>query len=269
MPRNIDHIVIVVRDLAQAMADYESAGLTATLGGEHVGGATRNALVAFEDGTYFELIAFKEPDRPQPHRWWARLTKGEGLADYALGSESLAAEAARLRERNVVFEGPRDGGRRRPDGQEIAWRLLNLGRGRAPGDDQPALPFMIEDVTPRPLRVPEGAAARHRCGATRVAGLTVVTDNLAAVAPTLAAALGATSPTEASRAGAQVVRLPVGQQWIELLQPTDTEGPAAAHLRQFGAGPFEIVLASGAAEPGSGALLASGTHGARIRVQEG
>ena len=41
---------------------------------------------------------------------------GEGTVDYALLSADLNAEAARLRQTGVAVDGPRDGGRARPDG---------------------------------------------------------------------------------------------------------------------------------------------------------
>jgi hypothetical protein len=40
MPSRIDHIIIGVRDLAQASADYAGAGFTVLPGGEHTGGGT-------------------------------------------------------------------------------------------------------------------------------------------------------------------------------------------------------------------------------------
>ena len=53
----IDHLVILVRNLDDAMRDYQQLGSTVTRGGEHPGG-THNALVGFANGTYLELIAF-------------------------------------------------------------------------------------------------------------------------------------------------------------------------------------------------------------------
>ena len=38
--RSIDHIVILVSDLDQAVADYTELGFTVVRGGEHHGGAT-------------------------------------------------------------------------------------------------------------------------------------------------------------------------------------------------------------------------------------
>ncbi|PMP81392.1 MAG: VOC family protein, partial [Roseiflexus castenholzii] len=55
----IDHIVILVRDLLAAIDDYTALGFTVTPGGVHADGATHNALVAFVDGGYLELIAFR------------------------------------------------------------------------------------------------------------------------------------------------------------------------------------------------------------------
>ena len=51
--QGIDHIVIAVRDLAAASDDYARLGFTVTLGGEHTGGATHNALISFAYGAYF------------------------------------------------------------------------------------------------------------------------------------------------------------------------------------------------------------------------
>src|SRR4051794_8519489 len=49
MIRAIDHVVILVNDLAATVADYTALGFTVTPGGEHTGGATHNALVVFAD----------------------------------------------------------------------------------------------------------------------------------------------------------------------------------------------------------------------------
>src|SRR5258707_10052057 len=110
MLRAIDHIVVVARDLAEASANYARAGFTVTPGGEHTLGTTHNALVSFADGTYFELIAFKNLDKPQVHRWWDRLQRGEGLVDYAVLSDALDADAARVEANHLSLRGPVDGG---------------------------------------------------------------------------------------------------------------------------------------------------------------
>src|SRR5262245_36633825 len=168
MIRGIDHIVILVSDLARASADYLALGFTVLPGGEHTGGATHNALVIFADDTYLELIAFK---RPEPgHRWWRHSSTGEGLVDYALLPSAAEDDIAAARARGVAYEGPADGGRLRPDGRQVAWQL-----GMPPTAD---LPFLCGDVTPRELRVPQGAVRQHSNGVTGIAGLTIAVNDL-------------------------------------------------------------------------------------------
>ena len=261
MIQRIDHVVIAVRDLAQASADYARLGFTVTPGGEHTGGATHNALVSFADGAYFELIAFREPDRPQEHKWWDRFARGEGTVDFALLSDDVAAEAERLAAAGVASAGAQEGGRLRPDGQRIAWRNLTLDTPGAP------LPFVIEDVTARPLRVPPGAATEHALGATGVAGLVLLVADLDRAAGPFAALLGAEgTPVEATTAGARRARrFPLGAQWIELAEAAPGADALQRHIAERGAGPYEIVLAGAA--PNTAPLPLDLTHGARIRFE--
>jgi catechol 2,3-dioxygenase-like lactoylglutathione lyase family enzyme len=155
----LDHVVYVARDLAASIDDYTRQGFTVTPGGEHAGGVTHNALVCFADGSYLELVAFRRPD--PTHRWWRHAATG-GFADFALLSDDLADDLSTLKD--LVVREPAEGGRTRPDGVSLRWRAAFL---RAP------LPFLIEDLTPRNLRVPGGDAARHTNGVTGVATLVV------------------------------------------------------------------------------------------------
>ena len=266
MPKHLDHIVILVADLARASADYTALGFTVTPGGEHTSGATHNALVSFADGTYFELIAFKDRAKAPGHRWGARLAQGEGLIDFALLSDGLAAESIVRHPGVVPANGPIEMGRLRPDGQRIDWRIISLSA------TQSALPFVIEDVTPRSLRVPDGAAMRHRLPVTRVAGLTVVVKDLAATTAAYQALLGERGEeTREALAGAGAGRrFPIGKQWITLVQAANATSALGRHLATRGEGPYEVVLGGdGVAPPGSDALLSlTGTHGARIRIAE-
>ena len=47
MLNRLDHLVILVRDLDQAVREYDVLGFTVTPGGEHADGLTRNALIPF------------------------------------------------------------------------------------------------------------------------------------------------------------------------------------------------------------------------------
>lgn len=186
----IDHIVILVRDLGAAMDDYGRLGFTVELGGEHPGG-THNALIAFADGAYIELIAFKEPDQPHEHPWYDALTHGEGLVAFALGSDNLLADAVLLRERGLSVEGPGEGSRLRPDGQRLEWRNASVG----PGKRGRELPFLIEDVTPRPWRVGGGWRARHAASVVSIVDVTLATPVLSALTADLTALLDGQTPS--------------------------------------------------------------------------
>ena len=159
MLKMLDHVVYVARDLAASMDDYTRQGFTVTPGGEHAGGVTHNALVCFADGSYLELVAFRKPD--PTHRWWRHAANG-GFADFAVLSDDLAQDLTALKD--LVVREAAEGGRTRPDGVSLRWRAAFL---RAP------LPFVIEDLTPRELRVPGGDATRHANGVTGVATLVV------------------------------------------------------------------------------------------------
>ena len=162
MLRQLDHVVFVARDLNAAIADHRRRGFTVTPGGEHAGGVTRNALITFRDGSYLELVGFNDLSRSLSHRWWKVAADGGGLADFALLSDDLAADSAALAD--LIKTPPKEGGRVRPDGVELKWRAAFL---------TPPLPFVIEDLTARDLRVPGGAAAEHANGATGIASVVI------------------------------------------------------------------------------------------------
>lgn len=170
MPFTIDHIVIAVADLEQATRDYEALGFTVLPGGEHPRGS-RNALVVLADGAYLEIIAFP---RPVPgFRWWEVFAAaGPGFVDYALLPDDFEADVARQRVTGIELEGPIDGSRLQPDGSRIAWRSAR--------PLEPDIPFLVEDTTPRHLRVPEGAPRIHANGVTGVAAVTVAVRDFAA-----------------------------------------------------------------------------------------
>lgn len=161
MIRGVDHVVLVVLDLEAACAEHRERGFTVTPGGEHVGGLTHNALVGFEDGSYLELIAFHDLAAARGKHSWAPVAdRGGGWADFALLSNDLRQDVTALG--NLVAKPPEDGGRTRPDGLGIAWRVARL---------QKPLPFLIEDLTARELRVPGGDGAKHANKTSRIAAI--------------------------------------------------------------------------------------------------
>src|SRR4051812_13475980 len=114
MIRQIDHVVIVVHDLEKAISDFGEMGFTVVRGGEHAGGVTHNALVAFEDGSYLEIVAFMDAP-PEDHPFY-RAHGEEGLVTFALLPDDIVADVAAIERRGLNMQGPRRGGRIRPDG---------------------------------------------------------------------------------------------------------------------------------------------------------
>jgi hypothetical protein len=168
MLRQLDHVVYVFRDLQTAIDDHRRRGFTVTPGGEHADGVTYNALIPFADGTYLELVGFRDLSRSLTNRWWKIAADGGGIADFALLSDDIAADTAALAD--LVKSPPHQGGRTTPEGVELTWRTAVL---------KPPLPFIIEDLTPREFRVPGGAAADHANGAMGVASVIVGATDLA------------------------------------------------------------------------------------------
>jgi catechol 2,3-dioxygenase-like lactoylglutathione lyase family enzyme len=264
MPTGIDHIVIAVRDLAQTTSDYQRAGFTVVQGGEHKGGATHNALVAFNDGVYFELIAFKNPDAEQDHKWWTRLATGEGLIDYALRTNDLAQEAVDLRARGLDASDPIDGGRFRPDGERLDWQTL-----RFEGASSSALPFYCFDLTERNLRVPHGDDAVHANGAEGVAGLTVVVADINASSPQFEALTGTAGEiaTEGYEGATEARRFALGNAWITIVQPTEQPSDLRQHLSVRGDSIYSVSLIAPAG--GEASIPIELVHGARLLLPAG
>jgi hypothetical protein len=188
---DFDHVVLVVNDLVTASHHFNRLGFTVRPGGEHRGWGTHNALIGLADGSYLELLAATRPwqarfyrllgktsalgfatNRRSPihRRFIHHLAAGEGLADYALLSGDLKADLQAARTRGLELEDPLEGGRLRPDGQQVSWRTA------VPASAD--LPFLIEDLTPRELRMPPGVGCWHPNGVTGVAALQVACRDL-------------------------------------------------------------------------------------------
>jgi catechol 2,3-dioxygenase-like lactoylglutathione lyase family enzyme len=242
--RQIDHIVIAVHDLAQAIDDYRALGFTVAPGGDHPGRASHNALVVFADGAYLELIAWKAP--APDDRWYRDLGRaGEGLVDFALLPSDTAALARVARERRLAtFSGTVDGGRLRPDGVQVRWQTAR----NATAD----LPFLCGDLTPRALRVPEGAARTHANGARGVHRLDVAVHEVERSLAGYRALLGEAfdeavcRPAVDAATGLLAADVRIGNATVRLLSPASDQPDASKalvqRLTQRGEGPCALML---------------------------
>lgn len=163
----LDHAIIAVDDLDAAMKDFASLGFTVRFGGVHASGATHNALIVFRDGSYLELMApTGRPATPGSPDYSFLFAHGEGFAGLCLSSDDLDADVNAIRARGGVVDTPAEGGRQRPDGVEMRWRGAWI--------DNTTLPFVMDDLTPRTLRVSDDPAdTTHENGATGLIGATV------------------------------------------------------------------------------------------------
>jgi len=232
----IDHIVIMVEDLDSAARQWGELGFTVVPGGKHPRG-THNALIAFEDGSYLELIAFWEPDY-DAHRWHRFQGSGIGLIDHALASSDLPEEVEQVSARGIQYRGPNPGARSRLDGVELEWRTAH-----PTGIEDHGLPFLIDDISDRSLRVPSGDDARHSNGVSGVDTLQLVVGNLAATSTAYATVAGSEPVTGDSHQSigqpSRSARVMAGQHRIELHQP-DGPGDASARLAAYGDGPYAV-----------------------------
>lgn len=169
MITGIDHIVIAVHDLDEAIKTYSNLGFTVVEGGKHPVGSY-NALISFQDGSYVEIIAFYE-DSPD-HPWWDLLHKrGGGLVDFCMQTDDIRTDYQQFKNQGVEMSGIVDLGRARPDGYYLEW-INNKTYGKYQG----IIPFIIEDKTPREERLPKENV--HANGVTGIKTLTLATSDI-------------------------------------------------------------------------------------------
>ena len=145
VPPLLDHILLGCSDLDSGI-DFVArhTGVRAAFGGVHPGRGTRNALLSLGERRYLEVIA---PDPKQDRIELFAQKQVEHLKNltsphligWAAHPADLEKFAARLREANIAFDGPRPGSRQRPDGKLLQWKTLNLK-----DDKDSLLPFFIE-----------------------------------------------------------------------------------------------------------------------------
>lgn len=190
---HVDHAVIVVDDLNTAMEHFREAGFNVVPGGRHADGFDHNALIPFNDGSYIELYSPMDNSTfssirsllesgkfdnytldidAMQKRFLLHIAYGPGLADFAISAPSLDLEeivrqAAAL---GLSMTGPIPMSRVRLDGAKVEW-MVDVPTGSM-------LPFLIEDITPRSLRVPSGEITRHPNGVMGISGIVVQVHNL-------------------------------------------------------------------------------------------
>jgi Glyoxalase-like domain len=234
----IDHVTLAGPDLAIMQARFAELGLDAEYGGPHSNGITHMALLGFKDGSYIELISTRVPNTRSP-LWNAQVQDNAGPAAWAVRSNDLFQERARLSRAGVAARGPVFMTRDRPDGTALEWDLL------FPGDGEPGatLPFAICDRTPRELRV----AASPSAARSGIGGIAAVVVGVASMDATgrlfeQAYALGGLTVTGHSGLGARIgcfADVPV-----YLAEPLPGESWLSERIARYGDSPAAVLLDS-------------------------
>src|SRR3989475_11880853 len=157
----VDHILLPVADLdagANALdAQHAPQGIP---GGRHPNVATANVIVPL-GLQYLELIAVVDQEEAASSRLGARvaqaLREGRTFVAWALRTQDLDAVRASLQAAGWDPPPIAEGSRKRPDGQVLSWRTLDVGTGAEPS----AIPLVIEWLIADGLH-PGGAASSHR-----------------------------------------------------------------------------------------------------------
>jgi hypothetical protein len=147
-PALLDHILLGCSDLDRGIDFVEKhTGVRAAFGGVHPGRGTRNALLSLGERTpielnprrYLEIIAPDPQQAGAPDHYGLLKLAAPRLVGWAAHPGDLNQFATRLRNRDIAFDGPHPGSRKRPDGRLLQWKTLNLKDDRGG-----LLPFFIE-----------------------------------------------------------------------------------------------------------------------------
>ena len=144
MPRYfLDHVIVGVRDLAAATADWRALGLVATDGGAHPKHGTRNAIVRFPDRSFLELMAIADRDTLRvysPALLELLEDHPDGAINWALRTDDVVAARERIASKGLRVTELWNGIGQRDSGKVARWRTFQIG--------EPAFPFVLQYEAP-------------------------------------------------------------------------------------------------------------------------
>ncbi len=248
MALELDHIVIAVDELDKAVTDFNALGFDTVPGGRHEDLGTHNALIIFKDRTYLELLA------PLPNRSRTGFPGvgggNEGYVGFALLAENIANAVNRLRERGVQITDSQAGSRVRPDGMVVEWFTALIDEGRSP--------FLIQDETPRIMRVPRDVKpTNHPNEVTGIESITILAPDMGEVVQKYTEILGDMPHIQDDTATFSLER-------IELMVREPANDDERAYLENHAGLPYEVTLWTTDPER-KGELDPGQSHGARMR----
>lgn len=235
----VDHATVCGSDLDALRVAFASVGLTSDYGGPHGNGVTQMALIGFDDGSYLELIAPVKADDPKlaSGSEWAKFIVGNaGPCAWAVGSSDIRGDVERLKKAGIQISGQSAGSRRKPDGTTIEWEAAQVG-----GTAGSLLPFMIQDKTPRELRVKPSASVKSS-GLTGIAVVIIGVKDFDAAIASFRRAYGLEAPPieDHKEFGAKLAYFEGTP--VVLAAPFDSSSWLAERLAKFDESPVAYLL---------------------------
>jgi len=242
----VDHATICGSNLDALRAAFTSLGLAPDYGGPHGNGVTQMALIGFDDGSYLELIAPVKANDPKLEAGsdWGKFILGNaGPCAWAVGSSDLSGDVEQLKKAGIKIDGPGNGSRKKPDGTTIEWQTAKVGDGPAGS----VFPFMIQDKTPRQLRVRPSASVKGG-PLSGIAIVVIGVKDLDAAIASFRKAYGLAAPKieDHKDFGAKVAHFEGTP--VMLAAPFDSSSWLADRLAKFGESPVAYLLSTPAFE---------------------
>lgn len=170
----IDHVIVLVRDLDTAAADYGRLGFTISPRGTHSAHMGTGNHTVMMERDYFELMGVLAPTDANL-RWREILARREGMSGVALKTDSAAKAAAEMRSAGIAAADPVHFSRpvSMPDGSmaEAAFDTTQFPPEATPGGRM----FCCQHLTPQAAWVP--SLLRHDNGAFGLAEVLLATDD--------------------------------------------------------------------------------------------
>jgi hypothetical protein len=139
----VDHLVYATPNLDATCAELERLlGVRASVGGQHIGRGTRNALISIGPESYLEIIG-PDPAQPPPPspRWFGiDALSSPGLVAWAAHGTKLPQLVSDAERRGVRLGDVSDGRRQRADGVVLTWQVTNPDAAL----DHIVVPFFID-----------------------------------------------------------------------------------------------------------------------------
>jgi catechol 2,3-dioxygenase-like lactoylglutathione lyase family enzyme len=250
--RGIDHMMIAVKDLRQATADYARLGFAVSPGGRHPGG-TENAAAGFETDGYLELLAVYDANRSGARDIVDFLARQEGAMGVGLDTSSAELTASYLRGCGLDIRGPTNG-TITFDGIEetppVLWKSVEIV---TPSPYLGEVAFFLEYdreahaalVRKHPELAARAKATRHPNGVRAIHSFWLAVDDLESAARSYATVGLPVGPEMAvSHLQATGREVEAGEGSILLLQSEAAQGPVARflELRKAAAGIMGTTL---------------------------